>query len=114
MTDLDGEYDVAGGPSGPGFVVVHGGAVGADRLAGIWVKYRRDAGFLNVYEEIYLPDWEGQGRKAGILRNLAMIRDSADVCLAYIYDGSRGATHCATAAHAAGIETRITRFDSAS
>lgn len=114
MTDLDEQYDLAGGPDGKGLVVVHGAAIGADRMAASWVKYRREAGFLNVHEEIHLPDWDGQGRKAGILRNLKMVQWGADVCLAYIYDSSRGATHCASAAHRAGIETRVTRFESAS
>ena len=114
MNDLDAEYDLSGGPTCDEFTVVHGGAAGADRLAGLWVKYRIDAGFHNVYAEVYRPDWDGKGRKAGILRNLHMVNLGADRCLAYIYDNSRGATHCATAANAAGIDTRITRFDSAS
>lgn len=111
--DLDVEYDLAGGPDGEGLVVVHGGAAGADRLANTWVQLRRGAGFHHVYAEVHLPDWT-IGRQAGILRNLKMVNLGADRCLAYIYDNSRGATHCATAANAAGIDTRITRFDSAS
>lgn len=72
--------------------------------------YRQEAGFVNVHEEVYPADWATQGRKAGILRNLAMVRDGADRCIAFIQDESRGATHCATAAHQAGIETQIERI----
>jgi hypothetical protein len=109
FNDLDTEWDRR--PPGEPFVVVHGGAAGGDTLASRWAQYRAEAGFP-VVEEIHLADWAGQGRKAGILRNLKMVRSDIDLCLAYIYDNSRGATHCATAAHADGIETRITRFDS--
>jgi len=109
FNDLDNEWDRR--TTEEPFVVVHGGAVGADTLASRWAQYRAEAGF-SVIEEVHLADWAGQGRKAGILRNLQMIRSDIDLCLAYIYDNSRGATHCANAAHAAGIETRITRFDS--
>jgi len=109
--DLDAEYDKAGGPDGEGLTVVHGGAAGADYLAASWVRYRREAGFRNIHAEVHLANWNLYGRKAGILRNIDMVECGADRCLAYIYDNSRGATHCAGAAHRAGIDTRITRFD---
>lgn len=108
---LDRQYDLAGGPGGDGLTVVHGGAIGADRLAGNWVMLRRQAGFINVREEIHRPDWNFYGKKAGFLRNLHMVELGADVCLAFIRDNSRGATHCASAAHLASIETIIERAD---
>lgn len=85
--------------AGMSVTVVHGGARGADRIAG---DVARSLGFI---EEVHVPDWS-TGKAAGIRRNLAMIDAGADVCLAFIRDGSRGATHCADAAEKAGIPTR--------
>lgn len=81
--------------------VVHGGARGADQLAGAVV--REWAGRYPLSEEVYLPDWDTHGRKAGFLRNRIMVRTGADLCLAFIKNESRGATMCAELAEAAGI-----------
>jgi hypothetical protein len=81
----------------PGAVVVHGGARGADQLAG--AAARR----LGLGEEVHRANWEQAPRAAGILRNLAMVKLGADVCLAFIKARSTGATHCADAAELAGI-----------
>ena len=95
--------------SGNEIVIVHGAANGADALAMQWADARRDDGWL-VCDEPHPADWVSHGRKAGILRNLYMVGLGADLCLAFIRDNSRGATHCATTAHMAGIETRIERW----
>lgn len=84
----------------PGAVLVEGGARGADRLAAmIWRAWG-----LTVEE--HPADWDRHGRRAGYRRNQQMIAAGADVCLAFILDDSRGATHCANAAEAAGMPTR--------
>ncbi len=84
----------------PAAVLVEGGARGADRLAAtIWRAWG-----LTVEE--HPADWDRYGRRAGYLRNREMIAAGADVCLAFILDNSRGATHCANAAETAGIPTR--------
>jgi SLOG family YspA-like protein len=92
------------------FVVVHGGADGGDTIAAQWVADQRRGGNNDVSEECHLADWKLHGRAAGIVRNVEMVRSGIDVCLAYIRDDSKGATHCAMTAEAAGIETRITRW----
>lgn len=88
-------------------VVVHGGARGADTIAGRWA---RDFG---IREEVHRADWRRADgtvdRAAGIRRNQAMVDAGADVCLAFIRNVSPGATHCASAAQAAGIRTLIVR-----
>lgn len=83
--------------------LVHGGARGLDRMAaGIW----SGAG-LPVEE--WPADWERFGRSAGFRRNEAMVEAGADLCAVFVRSGSRGASHTARIAQAAGIPTRVIR-----
>lgn len=80
-------------------VIVHGAARGAvhdDAVARNW----------GWTPEPHPAHWHRDGRSAGFRRNAAMVALGADVCLAFILDGSRGATHTAALADAAGIPTR--------
>lgn len=66
--------------------VVSGGAAGADSLGGRWARDHK----VELVE--YLPEWEKHGKRAGFIRNEAIIR-AADVVLA-LWDGtSRGTAH---------------------
>lgn len=83
--------------------LVHGGASGADQTAG------RAARQLGWDVEVYPAQWRANGiynPQAGLLRNRLMVEKGADLCLAFILDGSRGATHCARLAEEAGIPVR--------
>jgi hypothetical protein len=80
--------------------LVHGDARGVDRIAaGIWHSW-------GVPVEAHPADWDSHGRGAGMIRNRHMVTLGADVCLAFIHNQSRGATHCANLAEQAGILTR--------
>lgn len=96
--------DIEGRP----IVVVHGDCpTGADAIASYLVQ--RAAPTFGLTEEKHPANWRPGGkldRAAGFRRNAEMVNLGADVCLAFIKDGSRGASHTAALAEAAGIPTK--------
>lgn len=90
---------------GVSFVVVQGEAKGADLQAKEAAKALKTAGWPITYER-HPADWGQHGRKAGYLRNKKMVDLGADVCLAFIHNGSKGATMCASLAAQKDIPVR--------
>jgi hypothetical protein len=102
---LDAEFDHAQA-AGRNVIVIQGGANGADMLAKNWVLRNLKAG---VMPETHPARWCDHGvynPQAGRARNRRMVALGADVCLAFIRNGSAGATHCARLAEEAGITVK--------
>ena len=82
-------------------VLVHGGARGLDNLASFYWAHT-----IGLPTEVHEADWDGPwGKQAGFRRNELMVNLGANLCLAFIRDNSRGATHCANFAERRNIKT---------
>lgn len=83
--------------------VIHGACPygGADALA---AQAARQYGW-DVEE--HAADWRRHGRRAGPMRNQAMVDAGADVTLAFPLANSRGTWDCVRRARAAGIPVHV-------
>jgi hypothetical protein len=100
--------------SGYGHVVVRHGACphGGDMQADAWARSQRYAG-LPVRADRWPADWTTYGKRAGYIRNVGMVQaePTADVCVAFIRDLSKGASNCAELAERAGIPVQVIDYD---
>ena len=87
-------------------LVVHGACPsGADWHADHYARWMRGKG-VAIDVEQHPANWQVNGKRAGFIRNAHMVNLGADVCLAFIRNGSRGASHTAALAEKAGICVR--------
>lgn len=100
--------------SGYDEVVVRHGACpkGGDAQADAWATAQRHEG-LEVRVDRWPADWAGLGKRAGYVRNLAMVQAEpvADVCVGFVRDLSAGATNCVELAERAGIAIQVIDYD---
>ena len=81
--------------------IIHGAARGVDQLAaGL-------APFYGFTVRAFPADWELYGKRAGILRNLAMLDAEPDLVLAFQRNGSRGTQHTIDEARRRGIPVEV-------
>ena len=87
---------------GPAIELVHGGAVGADRLA------ESEAQLLGWKTTPVEADWKLSGRRAGIERNEKMMLMQPAACLAFWDGNSRGTEDMIRRCVRNGIPVKIT------
>lgn len=76
--------------------VIHGGAMGADSLAGNWARLH------GVQEVRCLANWQAHGRAAGPIRNRRMLDLGPDLVLAF--PGGSGTASMIRIAKEQGVE----------
>lgn len=87
--------------------ICHGGAsrvdvdtgrrLGADYFAGVWARER------GVYCQVFPADWQGLGKRAGYVRNKAML-DSFEPNLVIAFPGGPGTENMMTLARSAHVK----------
>jgi len=84
-------------------VIVSGGAKGADSLGERWAKEN------NIETDIYYPDWDKYGKKAGFLRNKQIVENS-DGVIAFWDGESKGTQHSFRLCDELEIPIKIVKF----
>lgn len=81
--------------------IIHGAAPGADSIAAMLAE---DFGFT---VQAFPADRRQHGKRAGILRNLAMLDERPDLVIAFQRNGSRGTAHTISEARRRGIPVEV-------
>lgn len=82
--------------------IVHGGARGADTLAG---RYGNE---VSIPVQVFPADWNTYGRRAGPIRNRRMLTEGLpEMVIAFRGPNSRGTQNMIDQSMKAGIEVRI-------
>ncbi len=96
MQKINATFDSIGNIS----MIAHGGASGADTMAGIWAKYN---GIPTKEYKVTQDEWLKLGRAAGPIRNAQMLKEfGPDVVVAF--PGGRGTGDMVQRAKAHGVK----------
>jgi hypothetical protein len=77
--------------------IIHGGATGADSLAGRWAEENA------IPVEIYFADWNKYGKRAGYIRNVQMLNEGKpDTVIAF--PGGKGTEMMINLARSAKVD----------
>jgi hypothetical protein len=87
---------------GSSFTVIHGDAVGADRVAGYIARK-----VLGLPVEVFPADWNRYGRRAGYLRNVEMADQKPDCVVAFMKDDSKGTSMMLKIAEDRGLDVLV-------
>jgi len=79
------------------FVLIHGGARGADSLSGLWAEARQVSDV-----RVYKADWETHKRSAGHIRNQKMLTESRPHVI-IAFEGGKGTAHMVSIGKKAGV-----------
>lgn len=74
-------------------LLAHGGARGADTLAGAWALRRR------VPAHVFEADWNRHGKAAGHIRNGRMLDNMRGAVAVVAFKGGKGTADCVWQAH---------------
>lgn len=89
-------------------LIIHGGANGADKCAAMYAKDR------NIETRVFLPDWNKHGKKAGILRNIAMFEYASQFqnrgCVVFWDSKSKGTKNDIELSEKYNVPLRIVEF----
>ena len=83
--------------------VVCGGAKGADSLGSSWAMER------DIPVKLFIPDWEGLGKRAGFVRNAEM-GDYADMLVAFWDNKSKGTKNMIDYATKKGLVVKVFNY----
>lgn len=82
-------------------IIMHGDARGADHSADVAARH------LRMPVKRFPADWKKHGKRAGILRNLAMLDENPDLVIAFQRNGSKGTQHTIDEARRRGIPVEV-------
>lgn len=86
-----------------GCIILTGGAKGADSMA------HEIAGELGFMRKVMPADWAQYGKRAGYLRNIAMLDEGPELVIAFWDGKSKGTLHTINEAEKRGIKVEIVR-----